>query len=290
MEKIDIIDNSNKFYNLPKRIADESNDIIKLTKHSVTYNQINIRLDNLKINGDGSVSLNISRTYYFDSLITNRASDYKMENGITIREIYEPGPYIKPLKISKFSNHLGFNGFVLTTDNKIPFIYRSDKVSIGKNTWGNSIGASLKTKYAVEKDSTHKFTLDGIGNSIINEIEEELGIDCSSISSQDAVKSIITFYRDLVEAGKPQFLFFLKVPYTSNELEFFFLLKNKQTKKGKEKVEQDGKIIEFFTIDELKKMKILPGKLRLTKDGKEKEYATMPSASASIIMLLERKN
>lgn len=130
--KIEINDDSLKFYNLPERIASESGNtiklmLIKLTKHSVTYNQINIRLDNLKVTDDRIVILDTSRTYYFDSLITNRASDYKMDNGSTIREIYEPGPYIKPLEISKFSNHLGFNGFVLTTDNKIPFIHRSGR-------------------------------------------------------------------------------------------------------------------------------------------------------------------
>lgn len=287
---IEIKDDPEKFYDLPKSIAAESKKIMQLTNHSVVYNQINIRLNGLETAEDGTVTLLTGRTYYFDSLITNRASDYRMENGKTIREIYEPGPYIRSLETSKFSNHLGFNGFVITSDGKIPFIYRSADVSIGKNTWATSIGASLKTKYAVEKRSPHYFDLNGLGNSIIKEIHDELGISCSGISEQEAVKSIIAFYRDLVESGKPQFLFFLKVPITSEELETEFTKKAEQKNSGEDKVVQDGKVIEFFTVEELKSAEITPGKFVVKKGTSEKEYRIMPSASACIVMLINRLN
>lgn len=285
---IEIRDEPQKFYDLPKGVAAESEKIMRLTNHSVVYNQINIRLNSLETNTNGIVTLHTGRTYYFDSLITNRASDYQMKSGKTIRDMYEPGPYIRSLEDSKFSNHLGFNGFVITKDGKIPFIYRSNDVSIGKGTWANSIGASLKTKYAVEKKSQHYFTLKGLGNSILREIEDELGVNCSGISEQESVKSVIAFYRDLVEAGKPQFLFFMELPVTSEELEAAFTEKANKKKSGESKVIQDGKIIEFFTVDELKSAKITPGKFVVRKDKSEKEYKIMPSASACIVMLIER--
>jgi len=286
--RIKIDDEPQRFYDLPKSVAAESKNIMKLSNHSVVYNQINIRLNGLEIDTDGTVTLHTGRTYYFDSLITNRASDYRMEDGKTIRNMYEPGPYIRPLEDSKFSNHLGFNGFVITSDGKIPFVYRSNDVSIGKGTWANSIGASLKTKYAVEKGARHNFTLQGLGNAIIKEIQDELGISCSGISEYDAVKSVIAFYRDLVEAGKPQFLFCMKVPVTSEELEAAFTEKANKKSSGKGKVIQDGKIVEFFTVDELKNAKITPGKFLVRNGGGEKEYKIMPSASACIVMLISR--
>lgn len=36
---------------------------------------------------------------------------------LTLRSLYEPRPNIKPLKLSKFSNHLGIIGIIKTSDN-----------------------------------------------------------------------------------------------------------------------------------------------------------------------------
>lgn len=141
---------------------------MRVHKQSKLYNNINIRLDGIELK-NGNVVINTSRTTYFDSMITNRAMDYQWNNRKTIREIYEPGPYISELE--------------------------------------------------------------GIGKSIVSEIKEELGIDIvdqvlkknkeldSTIDvdsiinkiNKIAIRSIISFYRDLVEGGKPQFLFYLKL-------------------------------------------------------------------------------
>ena len=55
------------------------------------------------------------------------------------------------LREEKLSNHLGFKGVVESVDGYIPFIKRNDTVSIGKSTYGDSIGALLKTKYALDE-------------------------------------------------------------------------------------------------------------------------------------------
>ena len=89
-------------YELPKQIAAQSNYLMKAHKHSKIYNRLNIRLDDFIIES-GKTILLYSQTYYFDSMVTNRAMDFKLENGKTVREIYEPGPFLKPLNKSKFS-------------------------------------------------------------------------------------------------------------------------------------------------------------------------------------------
>ena len=102
-EKIVFEDRPEKFYELPKQIADNSKEIMDAHSTSAVYNQINIRLDDIKLDPDkNQVVLHTSRTQYFDSLLTNRACDYVFsDRKTTVRELYEPGPFIIPLSVSK---------------------------------------------------------------------------------------------------------------------------------------------------------------------------------------------
>ena len=134
-----------------------------------------------------------------------------------------------PLSKSSLSNHLGFNGFIISSDGMIPFVKRNSIVSIGKRTYGDSIGASLKAKYGL--DSQGRFTLAGLQNSILKEIKDELKIGATDIEFS-VEKNMIAAYRDLVEGGKPQFLFAAKVNRTHNEITQEFI---KQVKEVKEK-------------------------------------------------------
>ena len=205
-DKIVIQDKKEKYYELPKQICNISNYIFDVHKGSIVYNNINIRLDDFQYINN-TINLYTSRTHYFDSLITNRACDLELKDGRSIREIFEPGPYIKPFNITKMSNHIGFNGIVRTIDGYIPLIMRSRNVSIAKGVLSTSLSASLKSKYAIDKQS-HEFTLSGLACAIRNEIYDEIGIDLSSVSDDEMIKSIRYFYRDLVECGKPQFFIY----------------------------------------------------------------------------------
>lgn len=213
-DKIEIHDKKDKYFELPKQICNISDYIFDVHKGSVVYNNINIRLDDFKYSNN-IISLYTSRTHYYDSLITNRACDLELKDGRSIREIFEPGPYIKPFNITKMSNHIGFNGIVRTSDGYIPLIMRSRNVSIAKGVLATSVSASLKTKYAIDKRSLG-FTLSGLACTIRNEIFDEIGIDLSSVSDDEMIKSIRYFYRDLVECGKPQFFVYLDLPYTKD--------------------------------------------------------------------------
>ena len=76
--------------------------------------------------------------------------------------------------MSVLSNHIGFNGFIESSDCYIGFIYRGKDVSIGKATWATSIGASLKAKYALDQHFT--FSVERLYKGILSEIEDELKI------------------------------------------------------------------------------------------------------------------
>ena len=285
-EEIVFADEPETFYELPGRLSDHAKKLMEAHSASNIYNQINIRLDDLKKDEEqGRIVLHTSRTQYFDSLMTNRCCDYVYEDGtVTIRDFYEPGPFLKPLRLSQFSNHLGFNGFVITKDGKIPFIYRKDSLSIAKHTWATSIGASLKAKYALDSENGYSIRPDSFGKAIVGEIKDELRIsDDSALTVSNAQDSIFAFYRDLVEAGKPQFLFVLQLnERTAVEVETGIKAKQKRKDK-KNDMSTDGDRVAFFSIEELREAKLEVDKMTVA----GKEYVMMPSVVVSIVLLLK---
>ncbi len=269
-------------YQLPKQIANSSSNIFPAHSKSVVYNNICVRANDIDYINN-YVLLDYEITTYFDSLITNRAIDYEFQNtSRTIREIYEPGPILSPLRMSKLSNHLGFNGFVELNDENIIFVKRSKNVSIGKHKLQQSIGASLKTKYCLDKN--YKLTKEGLDNAIRMEIHDELKLDIND--DYKFSDGIFAFYRDIVEGGKPQFLFYYKDEKHSS-LEFERNFKEKiQSKQGKLDIKKnvvDGKEFAFLNIKQLKSAKFDINKMIIGKD----EYEMEPSSIASIMLFIE---
>ena len=284
-KKIEIVDEENKFYDIPQEIYSQQSEIFKAYKGNVIFNSICVRVDRID-EQEEEIVLNTSRTYYYNSSITNRAADFVLENGCTIRDIYEPGPYIKSLENSKMSNHLGFNGFVITNDGYVPFIVRSKNVSIGKDTLANSIGASLKAKYALDCNGKKKEY--PLGESIFNEIIDELNLGCLEIeydtlgfTPADLEKNIICFYRDIVELGKPQFLFYCKINLSKEQIDEAIKAKAIETNKDTRKVQKDGDMAIFLNKEEiLNGVSMNYSTIKLLSTNKE--YPIMPSAAACV--------
>ena len=280
--KFEIEDKPQEQYELPERIKENYEMLMQAHEFSDVYNQLNIRLNDYEYDkGINSIKMFTSRTTYFDSLVTNRAMDYRWGLKSSNREIYDYGPYVNSLKESKLSNHLGFNGFVETSDGKIVFVNRSHNVSIGKGTLGNSVGASLKTKYALNEDK--EFTEIGLVESMIKELHDELRIDRQDFNF--SAKNIIAIYRDLVEGGKPQLLFYVKTTKSSKEVNETFINARKKTEKAylQTKLAMDGNELVFINRDQLKDVYITPEMIVF--EGKS--YLTMPSASAAIVILMK---
>ncbi len=316
-DKLSIKDGK-KLYSLPGIIESNMLEIMKVHGTSTLYNNVNVRVVDFTGNG-GRLELSTERTNYFYSMVTNRAADYDWGgSGITVRELYEPGPSLHPLQYSQLSNHLGFNGFIESSDGFIVFVKRSNDVSIGKRTYGDSIGASLKAKYALNEDGD--FTVSGLINAVVHEIKDELKI------SKDFIETInlIQAYRDCVECGKPQLLFYSKVSQTAAEISELFnatlnssetvegkksepdhkqnLAKSEKDKQKKEqKVLVDGEKLVWLSRGDLDKLEFLENGVRFIGDkggffsvegNKQKvlhdQFLPMvPSASAVIITLKE---
>jgi len=276
-------------YQLPKQIADHSDALLKAHSQSTIYNNMTIRLDDFKHDGN-KLELKYRFTTYYDTLITNRAMDYPFMGKRTIREIYEPGPFIQPLSQSKMSNHIGFNGFVRLDSDKIIFVHRGWKLSTAKGKWSPSVSASLKAKYAI--NDNRKLTIDGLNKAIRQEIMDELKIPEVELNAEklSAQKSIIGFYRDLVEGGKPHFVFYYDCgDYSSDNFSEHFseVTGTKEDKEqNKKELIIDGNEISCFAIESLRNATF---DLDCITIGDQKLEMT-PSAIASIIILLDYLN
>lgn len=272
-------------YQLPEIIQYEFGHIFKAHASSKIYNQMNIRVRDWE-EKDGNFIIKTNRTTYYNSLVTNRAMDYKWKDGITNRDLFGYGPFISNLSDSEMSNHIGFNGFIISNDDKIPLIKRNSKVSIAKGTYAPSIAASLKVKYALNEN--REFDLNGLYNGIVKEIEDELKIKESELESFELERNIIAAYRDMLEGGKPQLLIYVRTTKTSDEIIKDFINdknKDKKHKTNKGNIEmqmlEDGTKFEWIHKKRLKELAISSGYII----HKGEKFKMVPSSSASILML-----
>jgi hypothetical protein len=202
---------------------------------------------------------------------------------VTVRELLEYGPRVSPLNASKLSNHLGYNAFVITADGYVPFVIRSKELSIGKLTLGCSIGASVKSKYALHRKSG-EFSPAGLPNSVTREIEDELKVEPSEVIG---APQIIAPYRDLLEGGKPQPCI---CAHTSLDREalgkrFKRVVSNKPRGGLSPDAEllEDGRAIEWASAKDLEEAAVAPGFLFFA----GRKYAMPPSTAASVALLIK---
>ena len=272
-----IDDNKYQKYTLPDIIKDNFKHLMNAHSTSTLYNQVNIRLDDITEN-QVAITLHTSRTYYFDSLVTNRVIDFLLPSGISVRETLNPGPYVEPLNNSLLSNHLGFNIFIKTSDNKIVFVERNMDVSIGKGTLGSSVAASLKTRYCL--DENYNFAISGLESAVIEEINDELGLNIS-YDEFSIREHLIAIYRELIEGGKPQFLFYIAIDENEEQVREYFV-ENLKIEDRKYETIVDGTKLAFLDLSKKSEFYLAPDSIFFN----NKSYAVLPSVSGTLAYLL----
>ena len=278
------IDDSKEMYQLPQEIKGFETELFKSHDTSHLYNQLNVRVNDWELLGDDFI-IHTGRTTYFYSMVTNRAMDYRLSNEMTARSILQYGPFVPPLRESRLSNHLGFNGFIITSDRKIPLVKRKGNLSIGKDTYGPSVGASLKTKYCL--DENMHFTFEGLLNGIRKEMQDELKLT-KDVTDGFNGEYIICAYRDIVEGNKPQLLFYYPVDLSEPEITSVFkkeLMKKKKILRKSGTVEteeaEDGTKLRWLSLDDLDS--ILYTQHSIIYKGTE--YPSVPSATVSLLIV-----
>lgn len=278
--------NAANVYRLPEQIENNSEWLLGAHRCSYAYDSRTVRLDKLTTY-DNKIILTYSNATYWDLLRTNRVMDYEWKNGKTNRNVYEPGPFISPLESSLMANHIGFNAFIEFPEIGILFVGRSNKLSVGKKTWGTSVSAQISPKFDYKKGE--HFTLDRFYDSIAESINRELKYftaDGRSIHLKgNQIKgSIFAFYRDLVEGGKPQFLLYYKFGNKKLDVKFNKDGYESSLKQDKSTAMIDGTKYAFLTINQLKQAYITQDQIFIL--GQKKKYKMTLSAVASVVMLL----
>lgn len=213
---IDIVDSLNQ-YTPPKIIVDKESEILASFGNSVIFDNNCIRLKKIEVVGN-KLLLYTERTRYFFTLMTNRRMDFIIDNQQSIRDIFEPDKALSSLADSKMSNHIGFSVLVETLDKCLVFVKRNGRVSTKKNVIDCGVSGSLKSKYALTENGI--LTVKGFFDAISKEIVDELHLPTIS-KVRITEKNMLALYRDVLEGGKPNFIFFCSIGYTSTELHSF---------------------------------------------------------------------
>ncbi len=271
-KEIRIIDHPDRFYQLPDFVRAHYEELFSSHRGDTLYNQTNIRVDRWE-EDDDIFTIHTSRTTYFDSLVTNRSMDVRLACGTTVRDELCHGPFPKELSASPLSNHLGFNGFVETADGFIPLVKRRLNVSTEKGLFGNSIQASLKTRYALSSENSF-LTAEGIRSSILGEIRDELKIPEEKIRDL----KLLYAYRNLLEGGKPQLLFHAECTAEKEEVSRRF---REKIYREEERLTVDGKELLWISKKDLRHFFLFPG--GAVRHG---IYLPMSPASAAALAML----
>ena len=221
-------------------------------KYSKTSNNVTIRLDDISFE-ENTLTLNTSRSTYFDMLATNRCMDYELENKITIRKLYEFNSTITPLKDSCLSNQIGINGLIITKDNCLLIEKRGMNKTTWKNKFAQPISLALKENDLAlgenkTMESSTEFAEEKLLNIIKKTIKSNFGLTEEDYQPLSLQTNFMGIARDLLEGGKPNMYFVVFLNYDSNQLNKKLTENAKSKQISKEKLKSEYYIIPYEQI------------------------------------------
>ena len=201
--KIKIKDDPKKNFEVSDFVGENFNTLFNLHASSSIENTETVRLDQIEKVGDKKYIFHLSRSNFYNHLVTNRAVDYEIEHKLSLRTLYEFGPGLKPLEESVFSNHIGINALVFLEDGYVLLPQRKRDSTISKNNVTASIAIALfapKDNRLVDEDYLFH-------NSIINGLQKRLSLDVNKIKLDNIEYKFLGIGQNVYEGGKPQMYF-----------------------------------------------------------------------------------
>ena len=235
---------------IPSFIINNAGSIFKAHKHSRTTNNVTVRLKDISLDGE-TLTLRTERSNYYRMLLTNRCMDYELENGMTVRNLFEYKKAVTPLTDSKMSNQIGINGVILTRDGYLLIEKRDRKKTTWKNKFAQPISLALKEDDLCEKG---KHT---VGDSVEEANERMFAVIKKTMKSNFGLtendydplcfeKNFLGVARDLLEGGKPNLYFSVTVNYDAQE--FLRKLRHAATKSGKDSLKTEKLSAEYYLV------------------------------------------
>ena len=236
--KFEVIDDPHKEFQLDDYVSSNFAELIEAHTRSALENSITIRLDDFQKTGDNTYTFYLSRSTYFNHLVTNRAIDFQLSDGLTLRQVYDFGPYVCELSKSKMSNHIGINGLVFLNDGHLIVPRRRNDSTISKNSITSSIAVKFNFPKGVRPhDTLTKENL--LNDTILDALDSRLHLSEEYIhSSKDIETYFLGFGSNIYEGGKPQ-LYFVTYLKDVNLEKYYSLI---SSKRHKTKLDQDKAI------------------------------------------------
>lgn len=211
--KIKVIDNHKQIFQPADFIMDNFHTLLKAHQYSNKKNLLTVRLDDCKKTSNDEYTLTLSRSTYFNHLITNRAADYKLESGISLRDYYEYKTNISPVDESVMSNHLGIIALVYLKDGELLIPRRKETSTISKN----KITSSIATRLHIPSNS-EVITEDYLMKEcIIDSLQSRLNMDRAILDEKNIKIEFLGCGQDLYEIGKPHLYYKVTLNNISKE-------------------------------------------------------------------------
>ncbi len=216
--RFEIKDDPEKMFELDDFIMGNYETLFSAHTNSTKINDITVRLDKYE-EKDGVYTLHLSRSTYFNHLVTNRAMDFILFEDISLRKVYEFGPLISSYEKSKMSNHVGVNALVFLSDGNLLVPRRKKDSTISKN----KITSSIAVKLNVPKTESGKIDEDYFfKQTIMDNLSARTKIKPKYLSSENIEIDFLGFGQNLYEGGKPQFYYAVYLHDIDTEKYFMF--------------------------------------------------------------------
>lgn len=254
--QVDIADSPDKF-ELPRFVRDNALALMEAHKGSSFSNNTTIRLNDVSYEGN-KLTLFTERSQYFDMLITNRCMDYKLNDLVSLRDVYESNKAVSPLSESQLGNQIGINGLIFTNDGYLLIEKRGYRKTTWKNKFAQPISLAMKKETVkdflvngvikVDDDNGHKTVTeeekiklaeDVFKKIILKTIKDNFGITKNDIVEFSLAKNFFGIARDLLEGGKPNMYFYVTVNMTAQEFDAFLEKKAERASNGEKPTEED---------------------------------------------------
>ena len=236
-------DHPEKHFQLDDFILENYDRIFSAHSNSAKRNFLTIRLDDYD---PKTKTIYLSRSTYFNHLLTNRAADFRLFENVSLRDIYEYGPNLTPLAESKMSNHIGINGLVFLEDGRLLLPRRGGSSTISKNQITSSIAVMLNFPNECSKHPENAvITADYLLRSnIIKNLSDRVKILPESIDETQVSIRFLGLGRNFYEVGKPQFYY--SVVLHGIDTKKYFRLREEYYEEQKRKNVKD-----FLDVDKL---------------------------------------
>lgn len=230
-------------YNFDPVIVHYMSELMNAHKTSRFKNKPIYRLDKCVVD-DGELTVYLSLTDIYKTLLTNRVMDFELHDHITVREVFEPGPRLNTFENSRLCNGFGFNFIVKTTDGYYALVKKTDKNPTNKFKY-STFSSSLITHFN-DKDNDYIGRLKQLSyNALITNFNYPKGYKNTEIYKDILDEDIhyLGLIRNLIEGGKPELCYVLNLHITRDEL-------TEQFNKATEKVKHDRGVDKIITFKE----------------------------------------